>query len=80
MVAGPVGLIVGGALAGGSGALLAKLADTGIPNQVVSELRAQVTPGHTVLALLVSERQEGAMASFAMRCGSVGKSTILPYA
>jgi uncharacterized membrane protein len=79
LVAGPIGLLVGGALAGGSGALLAKIADTGIPNQVVDELREQVHRGETVLALLVSERQDGAVTAFAMRCGTIGRSTILPY-
>lgn len=78
LVAGPLGLLVGGALAGGSGALLAKLADTGIPSHVVEQLRKTVSPGQHVLVLLVSEKQRGALAAFAMRCGTVGRSTILP--
>ncbi len=83
LIAGPLGLLVGGAIAGGGGALLAKLADTGIPMGVIEELRATMESGQSgrcVLALLVSERRPGAMALFAMRCGTVGRSTILPCA
>lgn len=78
LVAGPLGLLVGGVLAGGSGALAAKLADTGIPSHVLEKLRRTVAPGQHVLVLLVSERRAGALAEFAMRCSTVGRSTILP--
>lgn len=78
LVAGPAGLLVGGALGGGGGALAAKLADTGVPRHVIAELRAATPPGRYVLALLVSERRAGTVAAFAMRCGTVGRSTILP--
>lgn len=78
LLAGPVGLLVGGALGGGGGALAAKLADTGVPRHVVARLRDAARPGRYVLALLVSELRPGTLAGFAMRCGSVGRSTILP--
>lgn len=55
LVAGPIGLLVGGVLAGGGGALAAKLVDTGIPHRVVDELRDLTAPGQTVLALLISD-------------------------
>lgn len=80
LVAGPLGLLVGGAAVGGGVALLARLADTGIPRAIVRKLRSSVNPGETMIALLVSELRVGAMTAFAMRCGTVGHSTILPYA
>lgn len=55
LVAGPIGFLVGGVLAGGGGALAAKLIDTGIPDRVVGELQELTKPGQTVLALLVSD-------------------------
>ena len=55
LAAGPIGLLVGGALGGGAGALVAKLVDTGIPNRVVAELQELAKPGQAVLALLVSD-------------------------
>jgi uncharacterized membrane protein len=54
-VAGPLGFLIGGVLAGGGGALAAKLIDTGIPDRVVGELQELTIPGQTVLALLVSD-------------------------
>ncbi len=80
LVAGPLGLLFGGALGGGIGSIVAKLVDTGIPRYAVDALRDSVTPGHHVLALLVTERRVGSLAAFAMRCGTIGTSTILPYA
>ena len=53
LIAGPFGLVVGAASAGG-GALLAKLRDIGIKDEKVEELRQSVVPGRTALALLVS--------------------------
>jgi len=44
------GLVVGAA----SGALMAKLTDTGVPDDFVGEVRELVAPGRTALALLVS--------------------------
>jgi len=55
LLAGPIGLIVGGVLGGGGGALAAKLVDTGIPDRLVEELGALTQPGQTSLALLVSD-------------------------
>lgn len=78
LVAGPIGLLVGGALGGTGGALAAKLVGTGIPAHAIDALREMVVPGQYVLALLVSERRAGTLASFAMRCGTLGRSTILP--
>lgn len=51
--AGPFGLAIGAATAGG-GALVAKLRDTGITDEKIAELRQGVPPGRTALALLVS--------------------------
>jgi uncharacterized membrane protein len=78
LIAGPIGLLVGGAIGGSGGVLAAKLVGTGIPTYAVDALRETVTPGQYVLALLVSERRPGTLASFAMRCGTLGRSTILP--
>lgn len=55
LIAGPIGLLVGGVLAGGSGALAARLIDTGIPDAIVQDLGGLIAPGHTALALLVSD-------------------------
>jgi len=54
LLAGPVGAIVGGALTAGTGALMAQVIDTGVPDERVQELRRIVLPGTTALALLVS--------------------------
>lgn len=78
LLAGPLGLLLGGAIGGGGGALVAKLADTGIPRYAIDALRDTITPGHHVVALLVTDRRRGALAAFAMRCGTLGTSTILP--
>jgi uncharacterized membrane protein len=55
LLAGPLGAVIGGALGAGSGALAAALIDTGIPDDVVIQLREMTAPGDTVLALLVSD-------------------------
>lgn len=78
LVAGPIGLLVGGAIGASGGVITAKLVDTGIPAHAIEALRETVPPGHYLLALLVSERRHGTLASFAMRCGTLGRSTILP--
>lgn len=78
LVAGPLGMLVGGALAGGGGALAAKLLDTGIPAHIVDNLRGSVGDDEFLVALLVNDSRAGAMVRFAMRCGTVGRSTILP--
>ena len=55
LVAGPLGFLIGGVLAGGGGAIVAKLVDIGIPDRVIGELQELTRPGQTVLALLVSD-------------------------
>lgn len=55
LLAGPIGLLVGGVLGGGGGALAARLIDTGIPDRFVDELGTLTQPGQTSLALLVSD-------------------------
>jgi len=55
LVAGPLGFLIGGVLAGGGGAIVAKLIDIGIPDRVIGELQELTRPGQTVLALLVSD-------------------------
>jgi len=54
LLGGPIGGLIGGAATAGSGALLAKLIDTGIKDDRIAALRATVPPGSTALALLVS--------------------------
>lgn len=54
LLGGPIGGIIGGAASAGSGALMAKLVDTGIQDEQIKKLRETVTPGSTALALLVS--------------------------
>jgi uncharacterized membrane protein len=51
---GPIGGLVIGAASAGGGALYAKLADSGVKDATVKELREAVPPGRTALALLVS--------------------------
>jgi uncharacterized membrane protein len=54
LLGGPIGGLIGGAATAGSGALLAKLIDTGIKDEQIAALRETVPPGSTALALLVS--------------------------
>jgi len=54
LLGGPIGGIIGGAASAGSGALMAKLVDTGIKDEEVKKLRETVRPGATALALLIS--------------------------
>jgi uncharacterized membrane protein len=54
LLGGPLGGVIGGAATAGSGALLAKLIDTGIKDKQIADLRELVSPGSTALALLVS--------------------------
>jgi uncharacterized membrane protein len=55
LIAGPLGLLIGGVLAGGGGALAARLVETGISDRIVGELQELTKPGQTVLALMVSD-------------------------
>lgn len=77
LVAGPIGLLVGGIVGAGSGALTMRSVDHGLPPHVVEELRKTRSPDGHALALLVTEHEEGSAASFAMRCSTLGRSTIL---
>lgn len=52
---GPLGGLLGGAITAGTGALMARLIDVGIADEVVRELRHIIAPGDTALALQVSE-------------------------
>ncbi len=52
LLAGPLGGIIGGAATAGSGALMAKLIDTGIKDEEITKLRSTIKPGTTALALL----------------------------
>ena len=54
LLGGPIGGLVVGAASAGGGALFAKLVDTGIKDETVHELRTEVPPGRTALALLIS--------------------------
>ena len=55
IVGGPIGFLIGGIAGGGAGAFAAKLIDTGIPDDIVAQLRGRTRPGRTVLALLVDD-------------------------
>ncbi|HEX5495105.1 MAG TPA: DUF1269 domain-containing protein [Mycobacteriales bacterium] len=59
LLGGPVGGLIGGAASAGSGALLAKLIDTGIKDDKIRQLRDGVPPGSSALALLVSHLSLG---------------------
>jgi uncharacterized membrane protein len=48
-------------LTAGTGALMAQVIDTGVPDERVQELRRIVLPGTTALALLVSHVQVEAL-------------------
>lgn len=61
LLGGPVGGLLAGALSAGTGALLAKLIDVGVPDATVRELRQAVRPGTTALALLLSHIDQGAV-------------------
>ena len=59
LLGGPIGGLVGGAATAGTGALLAKLIDTGIRDEKIRQLRQTVPAGRAALALLVSHVQLG---------------------
>lgn len=52
LLGGPVGMLVAGGIGAGAGALTAKLVDVGVTDEFVEQLREQVRPGTTTLALL----------------------------
>jgi len=81
LLAGPVGALVGSALTAGTGALMAKVIDTGVPDERVQELRQIVTPGTTALALLVSHiHVEALVAELKRFAGARVVTTDLPEA
>lgn len=54
--------VIGMAIGAGTAALVAKLSDTGIPDDFVKQLRGSIEPGHVYLAALVSHvNQEAAL-------------------
>ncbi len=63
IVAGPVGLLAGGALSAGVGALIAKFTDIGVPDATVAEIGEALAPSSTGLALLVSHIDEEALTT-----------------
>lgn len=81
LLAGPVGALVGSALTAGTGALMARVIDTGVPDERVQELRQIVTPGTTALALLVSHIHVEALVTELKRfAGARVVTTDLPEA
>jgi len=81
LLAGPVGALVGSALTAGTGALMARVIDTGVPDERVQELRQIVTPGTTALALLVSHiHVEALVAELKRFAGARVVTTDLPEA
>ena len=75
LLAGPVGLLIGGIVGGGSGAVTAKLVDTGLPQHIIDRLRRH-RRGRYAVALLVSEQHTGSAASLAARAGTLCCSTL----
>jgi uncharacterized membrane protein len=63
LLAGPVGLVVAGAIGAGAGALAAKIVDLGIPDEWVDWLKQTAEPGHTVLAILVHDVDRDALVA-----------------
>jgi uncharacterized membrane protein len=63
IVAGPIGLLAGGALSAGVGALIARFTDLGVPDETVKEIGEALTPAKTALALLVSHIDEEALTA-----------------
>lgn len=52
LLGGPVGMLVAGGIGAGAGALTAKMVDVGVSDEFVEQLREQVQPATTTLALL----------------------------
>ncbi len=81
ILAGPVGMVVGGAVSAGASALMAKLIDTGISDGAVKQLRETITTGTTALALLISHiHEEKLVAELHRFAGAKLVATDLPEA
>src|SRR5437764_168114 len=63
LLGGPIGLVVGGAIGAGAGAVAAKVVDLGIPDEWVDWLKEATEPGRTVLALLVASLDRDALVA-----------------
>jgi len=63
IIAGPVGLLAGGAVSAGLGALIAKFTDIGVPDGTVEAIGKALEPNTTALALLVSHIDDDALAT-----------------
>ena len=55
LVAGPLGVLIGGVVAGAGGAVAAKLIDTGISDRTIAQLRRLAAPGQSILVLLFDD-------------------------
>lgn len=70
LTVGPLGFLLGGALAGSTAAVVAKLAGGRFTRAELDELRALGSPDRCVLGLLVAERANAAVAELAAVAGS----------
>ncbi len=81
ILAGPVGMVVGGAVSAGTSALVAKLVDIGISDAAIKQLRETIAPGTTALALLISHiHEEKLVAELHRFAGATLVATDLPEA
>jgi uncharacterized membrane protein len=55
IIAGPIGLVAGGVLGAGTGAVTAKIVDIGVPDEWVSWFKAAVATDTTTVVLLLSD-------------------------
>lgn len=67
ILGGPVGWIAGVAVGAGAGAVAAKVADLGVPDEWVSWFREAVQPGTATVALLVEDLDRNALVAEAAR-------------
>lgn len=67
ILGGPVGWLAGAAIGAGTGAVTAKVIDTGIPDEWVNWFREAVAAGTTTVALLVTEFDREALVAEVQR-------------